>query len=90
MTRAQQNAWISDVESLMFVNRVREMLIFELGKDIKKDAFSSCHEKTCSILLQKKSTSLESNSKRKKWRAGILENYQVIKRSKNTWIPPVG
>ena len=90
MTRAQHTAGISDVESLMFVNRIREMASVELGKEIEKDVFSSCHEKTCSILLQKKSTSLESNSKRKKWRAGILENYQVIKRSKNTWIPPVG
>ena len=39
MIRAQHTAGISDVESLMFVNRVREMLIFELGKEIKKDAF---------------------------------------------------
>ena len=45
MTRAQLTAEISDVESLMFVNRVREMLIFELGKEIEKDVFSSCHEK---------------------------------------------
>ena len=89
MTRAQHTAGISDVESLMFVNRIREMVNVELGKEIEKHFFSSCHEKTCSILLQKKSTSLESNSKRKKWRAGILESYQVIKRSKNTWIPSV-
>ena len=39
MTRAQHTAGISDVESLMFVNRVREMLIFELGKEIKEDVF---------------------------------------------------
>ena len=45
MTRAQQNAWISDVESFTFVNRVREMVSVELGKEIEKDVFSSCHEK---------------------------------------------
>ena len=39
MTRAQHTAGISNVESLMFVNRVREMVSVELGKEIEKDAF---------------------------------------------------
>ena len=39
MTRALLTAGISDVESLMFVNRVREMVSVELGKEIEKDAF---------------------------------------------------
>ena len=39
MTRAQHTAGISDVESLVFVNRIREMVSFELSKEIKKDVF---------------------------------------------------
>ena len=39
MTRAQQNAGISHVESLMFVNKIREMVSVELGKEIKKHVF---------------------------------------------------
>ena len=27
------------------VNKIREMVRFELGKEIEKDAFSSCHER---------------------------------------------
>ena len=30
---------ISNVDSVVFVNRIREMVSFELGKEIKKDAF---------------------------------------------------
>ena len=30
---------ISNVDSVMFVNRIREMASFELGKEIKKDVF---------------------------------------------------
>ena len=30
---------ISNVDSVMFVNRIREMVSFELGKEIKKDVF---------------------------------------------------
>ena len=32
-------ARISNVDSVMFVNRIREMASFELGKEIKKDVF---------------------------------------------------
>ena len=30
---------ISNVDSFMFVNRIRDMVSFELGKEIKKDVF---------------------------------------------------
>ena len=30
---------ISNVDSVMFVNRIREMVSFELGKEIEKDVF---------------------------------------------------
>ena len=30
---------ISNVDSVVFVNRIREMVSFELGKEIKKDVF---------------------------------------------------
>ena len=30
---------ISNVDSVMFVNRIREMASFELGKETKKDVF---------------------------------------------------
>ena len=36
---------ISNVDSVMFINRIREMVSFELGKEIEKDVFSSCHER---------------------------------------------
>ena len=39
MTRAQHTAGISDVESLMFVNKIREMVSVELSKEIKKEVF---------------------------------------------------
>ena len=29
----------------MFVNRIREIISLELGKEIGKDVFSSCHER---------------------------------------------
>ena len=35
----------SSVDSVMFVNRGTEMVSFEFGKEIEKDAFSSCHER---------------------------------------------
>ena len=37
MTRVLHNARISDVDSSMFVNRIRKMVSFELGKEIRKD-----------------------------------------------------
>ena len=32
--------WISNVDSVMFLDRTREMVSFELGKEIEKDVFS--------------------------------------------------
>ena len=37
MTRFLHTAKISDVVSVMFVYRVREMVSFKLGKEIEKD-----------------------------------------------------
>ena len=37
MTRVLHTARISDVDSSMFVNRIRKMVSFELGKEIRKD-----------------------------------------------------
>ena len=53
MTRVLLTAGISDVESLMFVNRIREMVNVELGKEIEKDVFSSCHEKLVLFFFRK-------------------------------------
>ena len=39
MTRVLRTARISNVDSLMFVNRLRKMVSFELGKEIVKDIF---------------------------------------------------
>ena len=36
MTRVLHTARISNVDSVMFVNRIREMVSFELGKEIEK------------------------------------------------------
>ena len=45
MTRLLHTAKISNVDSVMFVYRIREMVSFELGKEIEKDVFLSCHER---------------------------------------------
>ena len=37
MTRVLHTARISNVDSVMFANRIREMVSFELGKEIEKD-----------------------------------------------------
>ena len=39
MIRVLHAARISNFNSVMFVNRIREMVSFELGKEIEKDAF---------------------------------------------------
>ena len=39
MTRVPRTARIRDVNNVMFVNRIREMVSFELGEEIEKDAF---------------------------------------------------
>ena len=41
MTRVLHTSWISNVDSVMFVDRnKREMVNFELGEEIEKDFFS--------------------------------------------------
>ena len=32
------------MDSIMFVNRIRKVVSFELSKEIERDIFSSCHE----------------------------------------------
>ena len=39
MTRVPRTARIRDVNSVMFVNRIREMVSFELGEETEKDVF---------------------------------------------------
>ena len=39
MTRALHTVRISNVDSVMFIDRLREMVSFVLGKEIEKDAF---------------------------------------------------
>ena len=39
MTRVLHTAGISNVDSVMFVDRIREMVSFELGREIEKDAW---------------------------------------------------
>ena len=39
MTRVLHTARISNVDSVMFIDRLREMVSFVLGKEIEKDAF---------------------------------------------------
>ena len=41
MTRVPRTARIRDVNSVMFVNRIREMVSFEHGEETEKDVFSS-------------------------------------------------
>ena len=36
MTRVLHNSRISNVDSVMFINRMREMISFELGKEINE------------------------------------------------------
>ena len=40
MTRVLHTARIGNVDSVIFVNTIREMLSFELGKELDKDVFS--------------------------------------------------
>ena len=39
MTRVLHTVRISNVDSVMFIDRLREMVSFGLGKEIEKDAF---------------------------------------------------
>ena len=39
MTRVLHTARISNVDSVMFIDRLREMVSFALGKEIEEDAF---------------------------------------------------
>ena len=43
MTSVLYTARISNVDSSMFVNKIRDMVSVELGKEIEKDVFASCH-----------------------------------------------
>ena len=45
MTNVLYTARISNVDSSIFVNIIREMVSVELGKEIEKDVFASCHER---------------------------------------------
>ena len=45
MTRVLHTARISNVDGVMFVIRIRDLVSFELGKEIEKDVLSSCHER---------------------------------------------
>ena len=45
MTSVLYTARISNVDSSIFVNIIREMVSVELGKEIEKDVFASCHER---------------------------------------------
>ena len=45
MTRILHIAKISNVDSVMFVNRIREMVNFEHCKEIDKNVFLSCQER---------------------------------------------
>ena len=45
MTRVLHTAGISNVASLMFVNRIREKVSFELSKEIEKHVFWYCRER---------------------------------------------
>ena len=40
----QHTARISNVNSVKFVNRIKEMISFEFGKEMEKDVFLSCHK----------------------------------------------
>ena len=52
MTRVLHTARISNVDSVMFVNRIREMVSFELGKEIEKDVFRLVISCRYHLLLQ--------------------------------------
>ena len=45
MTSVLYTTRISNVDSSIFVNIIREMVSVELGKEIEKDVFASCHER---------------------------------------------
>ena len=44
MTRVLHTAKIGNVDTVMFLNKRRKMVNFELGKEIEKDVLQSCHE----------------------------------------------
>ena len=45
VTRVLHTVRVSNVDSVTFVDGTRETESFELGKEIEKDVFSSCHER---------------------------------------------
>ena len=50
MTRVIHTAKISNVDSVMFVNRIREMVSFELGKVIEKDVVRFVMSAICPLM----------------------------------------
>ena len=50
MTRVIHTAKISNVHSVMFVNRIREMVSFELGKVIEKDVVRFVTSAICPLM----------------------------------------
>ena len=50
MTRVLHTAKISNVDSVMFVNRIREMVSFELGKVIEKDVVRFVTSAICPLM----------------------------------------
>ena len=50
MTRVIHTAKISNVDSVMFVNRIREMISFELGKVIEKDVVCFVTSAICPLM----------------------------------------
>ena len=50
MTRVIHTAKISNVHSVMFVNRIREMISFELGKVIEKDVVCFVTSAICPLM----------------------------------------
>ena len=52
ITRVLHTARISNVDSVTFVNRIREIVSFELGKKNSERCFSSCHGRGTKMTLQ--------------------------------------
>ena len=52
MTQVLHTARISNVDSVMFANRIREMVSFELGKEIEKGDICECFLKNCTFTAE--------------------------------------
>ena len=51
MTRFLHTIRISNVDSVMFVNRIREMVSFELGKEIEKNSLRLVTSVKCLLMV---------------------------------------